>query len=60
MARLLEDEAHATACAVRGAARARSFTWGATAKRVFEAYGQAADETARRRRPKPAPAAPTG
>jgi alpha-1,3-rhamnosyl/mannosyltransferase len=60
MARLLEDDAQAAACAVRGVSRARMFTWSATAKRVFEAYGQAADEAARSQQPKPAPAAPTG
>jgi glycosyltransferase involved in cell wall biosynthesis len=36
--RMLSDEVFATACATKGVARARGFTWSGTAERVFAAY----------------------
>jgi glycosyltransferase involved in cell wall biosynthesis len=43
---LLDDEAYAAVCASKGAARARHFTWSATAERVYEAYREAMHERA--------------
>lgn len=39
--RMLQDEAFAAASASKGVARARTFTWAGTARRVYEAYEQA-------------------
>lgn len=41
MARLLEDEAFATRCAEAGIARARRFSWAASADALVDAYRQA-------------------
>lgn len=48
IARLLDEDNLAAACAVRGIARARSFSWSDTAGRAYEAYQLAIDERARR------------
>jgi glycosyltransferase involved in cell wall biosynthesis len=36
--RMLTDQAYAATCAAKGVERARQFQWGATARRVYEAY----------------------
>jgi glycosyltransferase involved in cell wall biosynthesis len=41
MRRLIEDEAHAAACAQRGVQRARAFNWERTAGIVYETYRDA-------------------
>ena len=41
IARMLDDEGLATACAASGAMRSRRFDWQQTAQRVYEAYGRA-------------------
>jgi glycosyltransferase involved in cell wall biosynthesis len=41
VARLLDDEAFAAACAAQGVRRARQFSWNATAQGVYEAYRRA-------------------
>lgn len=42
MARVLDDDAYASACAARGVLRARQFSWHRTAWLVYEVYRQAA------------------
>ena len=41
IARMLDDEELAAACAARGVMRSRRFDWQQTAHRVYEAYGRA-------------------
>ena len=41
MARVLDDEAFAAACAAKGVLRARQFNWARTAQLVYDAYRQA-------------------
>ena len=47
IARVLDDDAFAAACAEKGLARARAFRWDATAHRVYDTYRQAIDRRAR-------------
>jgi len=44
MARVLDDEAYASACAAKGVLRARQFNWRHTARLVYDAYRQAAND----------------
>jgi len=48
IALLLSDDAHAAACASRGLARARTYSWERTAQRVYDMYRQAIDRRKRR------------
>ncbi len=41
MARVLDDDAYAAACAAKGVLRARQFNWDRTARLVYDAYRQA-------------------
>jgi glycosyltransferase involved in cell wall biosynthesis len=43
MARLLEDESYAAACAAKGVLRARQFNWDRTARLVYTVYLQAVE-----------------
>jgi len=47
--RVLADDNYAAACAAKGLARARDFSWERTARLVVDVYRQAIDEHARRR-----------
>jgi glycosyltransferase involved in cell wall biosynthesis len=44
MARVLDDDAFASACAAKGVLRARHFSWNRTARSVYETYREALDE----------------
>jgi glycosyltransferase involved in cell wall biosynthesis len=48
MARLLGDDLYAASCAAKGRARARIFSWPATAHRVYEVYREAIARRGRR------------
>jgi glycosyltransferase involved in cell wall biosynthesis len=47
MARLLHDEAFASACAAKGVERARQFRWSETAGRVYQVYQRAIEHRLR-------------
>jgi glycosyltransferase involved in cell wall biosynthesis len=51
VARLLADDGYAAACASKGLARARTFSWERTAHRVYDTYRQAIERRAQRTRP---------
>jgi glycosyltransferase involved in cell wall biosynthesis len=44
MARVLDDEAYASTCRSKGVLRSRQFNWDRTARLVYDAYRQAADD----------------
>jgi glycosyltransferase involved in cell wall biosynthesis len=44
MARVLEDDAFASACVAKGVLRARQFNWNRTARLVYDVYRQALDD----------------
>ncbi len=48
IARVLDDDAFAAACAEKGLARARAFRWDETAHRVYDVYRQAIERRAHR------------
>ncbi len=48
---ILEDETFAAGCGARGVARAATFRWDQTARRVYETYQQAIDSRGRKGRP---------
>jgi glycosyltransferase involved in cell wall biosynthesis len=50
IARLLADEGYAAECAARGLARARTFSWERTARKVFDVYREAIAQRADRGR----------
>jgi glycosyltransferase involved in cell wall biosynthesis len=50
IARVLQDQAYAAACTARGLARARTYRWDETARRVYETYQQAIESRGRKAR----------
>jgi len=44
IARLLDDDSYASACAAKGVLRARQFNWTRTARLVYDAYRQAIED----------------
>ena len=44
MARILDDDAFASACAAKGVLRARLFSWNRTARLVYDVYRQAVED----------------
>jgi glycosyltransferase involved in cell wall biosynthesis len=48
MARVLDDEAFASACAAKGGERARQFKWSETAGRVYDVYRRAIERRIRK------------
>ena len=44
MARVLDDDAYASACAAKGVLRARQFNWNRTARLVYDVYRQAVED----------------
>ncbi len=51
IARMIDDEMYAAACAAKGPLRARAYGWDRTARHVYEAYQLAIDRREQRARP---------